>query len=139
MSFKPESLPEWMTSPGAKARRAWWPPRSIGRIMALVALSGFAMASYAQRTRPAAPNPRFGPFVTQPPGSSWVQLPRPRDPSVIVAPRGIDDAMIVTSRAEIDEAMIVSPERMKSGSRVVVPWVPLREDPSGTPRSEPRP
>ncbi len=90
--------------------------RSLGRLMIFVAFSGLVLAVAAQRpqprpfgprTRPAPPGPVPGPWL---PGSpdpfSWIS---PEDRAVWVAPRGIDEAMIIPARVGIDEAMIVHP------------------------------
>jgi hypothetical protein len=86
--------------------------------MTLVALSGLALAAYQERSRPKATGlgmrnlmlgQRTPGFLQQSPAPSSV------DPAIIVAPPGIDEAMIVTARVGIDEAMIVDPARLRTG------------------------
>jgi hypothetical protein len=98
--------------------------------MALVALSGLAMATLAQRSRPAASPRRFWYPIVQPRGPIQVQVPQPRDRSIIVAPHGIDEAMIVIARPGIDDAMIVSPGRWSGGSDAETMASPRPVDPS---------
>jgi len=51
-------------------------------------------------------------------------VPSSVDPSIIVAPPGIDEAMIVTARVGIDEAMIVSPRQLRTGPLATPPILP---------------
>ena len=52
------------------------------------------------------------------------RVPSSGDPSIIVAPPGIDEAMIVTARVGIDEAMIVKPGQLRTGPLVTQPIPP---------------
>jgi hypothetical protein len=137
--MRPELAPE--TELGTpfkpKARRLSWYPRSIGRLMALVALSGLILAAYSERSR--TPAPLRGRLVRTAPRGFRVPPPAPvqpmplRDPAVLVAPPGIDDAMIVTARTGIDNAMIVTPGRIRVQPLMVPPPMPT----PGEPRSAP--
>jgi hypothetical protein len=96
--------------------------RSIGRLMALVVLSGLALAAFSDQSRPT-----ILPVKTKPALPRWVPpparapSPRLRTPGVIVAPQGIDEAMIVTAPSGIDEAMIVNPERLNRARMATAP------------------
>ena len=102
--------------------RGQFPIRSIGRLMTLVALSGLALAAFSEQSRPT-----ILPVRTKPALLRWVPpparapSPRLRAPGVIVAPRGIDEAMIVTAPSGIDEAMIVNPERLTRARMAATP------------------
>jgi len=98
----------------SKLCRWYWPIRSIGQLMIVVALSGLAMAVLPDRPRPMSLAPGIRPTAVRavqvlPP----VQAPRVPDRFVREAPGGIDDAMIVTARPGIDDAMIVNPSRLR--------------------------
>jgi hypothetical protein len=97
-----------------KLRRWYWPIRSIGQLMVVVALSGLAMAVLPDRHRPMPLALGIRPAAVRavqviPRG----QIPRAADPFVREARPGIDDAMIVTARPGIDDAMIISPGRLR--------------------------
>jgi hypothetical protein len=103
----------------ANSRRWYWPVRSIGQLMIVVALSAVALALMAGRAPRQVPRkrvfPRFSRNATvfQRPGQgpqARVLVERPRDPFVMVAPAGIDREMIVPAPAEIDEAMVFHPK-----------------------------
>ncbi len=86
-------------------RRIISPPRTLGQIMTLVALSGFGMAALVPRDgmpprRWAVPAPRFGPVLPPP-------IPVPVDRFVITASQMMDERMIIQAPGGIDEAMIV--------------------------------
>ena len=124
MRLKPESEPEFEFQ--RKLRRWYWPIRSIGQLMVVVALSGLAMAVLPDRSRPMSLAPGIRPPAVRavqviPP----VQTPRVPDRFVREAPGGIDDAMIVTARPGIDDAMIVNPSRLRG--RPVTPE-PARDE-----------
>ncbi len=135
MRPKPDPDPELMS--GLK-KRQWNPfPRSIGRLMTVVALSGLALAAYSGRTRPTIINPVTRQVFAQPsptrpsPMLPRVQPAQPRDPAVIVAPAGIDEAMIVTARGGIDEAMIINPSRLQRQTITILPSpTPNRQAPA---------
>jgi hypothetical protein len=98
----------------SKLCRWYWPIRSIGQLMVVVALSGLAMAVLPER-----PGTRSLPPGLRPPAVRAVQVippaqtPRVPDRFVREAPAGIDDAMIVTARQGVDDAMIVNPARLR--------------------------
>ena len=125
MRSKPELDPELMSCP--KPRRGKASPRWLGRIMIVAALGVMGVVAQADRHRsgPRILGMRNGALPLQqvaPGGPRQVpQLP-PLDPSLIVAPRGIDDAMIKTARVGIDEAMIVNPSSVpRTFTPTVVP------------------
>jgi hypothetical protein len=110
--MRSKSDPEFELQP--KLCRWYWPIRSIGQLMVVVALSGLAMAVLPERPRTRSLPPGLRPPVVRavqviPP----VQTPRVSDRFVREAPAGIDDAMIVTARQGIDDAMIVGPGRLR--------------------------
>ncbi len=116
MRPKPDADPELLSRPKSRPWHRLF--NSLSRLMTLVALSGLALAAYQERSRPNATGPgmrnlmlrqRTPLFLQQSTALSSV------DPSIIVAPPGIDEAMIVTARVGIDEAMIVNPPRMRTG------------------------
>ena len=90
-------------------------PRSLGRLMILIALFGLVLSVYSTQTRPTTV-----PIIRTPVALQRRRVaPRgqpipPRHPAVIVARPGIDDAMIHTARQGIDEGMIVNPGRLES-------------------------
>jgi hypothetical protein len=109
--------------------------------MILIGLLGLALAAYAERSRPrplplratlAVLHARYSAMPQRPTLPARSALPRrwavpqrpfiqPRDPSVIIARPGIDDAMIHTVRQGIDDAMIVNPDRMARMPILTVP------------------
>jgi hypothetical protein len=122
MKPEPDPDPELMSRPKPGHWRR--PLRSLSRLMTLIALSGLALAAYSERARPKPS--RLGVrnvifrqvrpgLLQQSPASSL------HEPSVIVAPPGIDEAMIVTARRDIDEAMIVNPARTGTGAFAIPP------------------
>lgn len=121
MKLKPEFDPELMAS---SARRAL-PFRPIGQLMIATALGGLMLAVWPERSRSVFQPIVSGGTVRAAPRvfRSPVQASPRRDPSVIVARPGIDEAMIVTARTGIDEAMIVNPEPLQTPS-LIVPLVP---------------
>jgi hypothetical protein len=126
MKPKPDADLELLSRPKS---RSWHRSfRSLGRLMTLAALSGLALAAYSERWRP---KPSVSPvrslvFRQRIPGTLQ-QSPVPSfvDPSIIVAPPGIDEAMIVTAREGIDEAMIVNPLRLRTGPSAPRPAQPI--------------
>lgn len=120
MRPKPQVDPEFMSCPKSRGRLSL--PRSLGRLMILIALLGLALGVYSERVRPGpAPFPaRLVAFL--PPRTPPTRaLTRLQDPSVLVARQGIDDAMIHTARRGIDDAMIVNPGRMARVPIFIVP------------------
>lgn len=100
---------------------------SLGRLMTLVALSGLAVAAYLERSRPNPSRLGVRNLILRQlsPGSlQQPRVPSSGDPSIIVAPPGIDEAMIVTARVGIDEAMIVKPGQLRTGPLVTQPIPP---------------
>jgi hypothetical protein len=110
MRPKPDADPELLSRPKS---RPWHRSfSSLGRLMTLVALSGLALAAYSERSRPQPPGLALGNLMLRQRTPGFLQqspVPSSVDPSIIVAPPGIDEAMIVTARVGIDEAMIVNP------------------------------
>jgi hypothetical protein len=111
MRPKPDFDPEFP----AHSRRWYWPIRSIGQLMIVIALSGLVLSVVPLRSRPAPPvrtRPRFSrnPIVIQ--GPVWGLQARgeqPRDRFVVIAPREIDPGMVVYARPDLDEGMVFSP------------------------------
>lgn len=118
--------------------RGWFAlPRSLGRLMVLIAVLGLVLAvyQYHRRTRP-----RLMTYLSARPAvllRGPVRIPRPiprlRDESVIVARPGIDDAMIHPARIGIDDGMIVNP-----GPRMRDPVILPPPGPEGLPPRAPR-
>ena len=125
MRPKPDADPELLSRPKS---RPWYRSfRSLGRLMTLVALSGLALAAYSERSRPKPPGLGMRNLMLRQrtPGSlPQSPLPSSADPSIIVAPSGIDEAMIVTARVGIDEAMIVGPRQLRRGPLAAPPILP---------------
>ena len=130
MNAKPEPLPDGSFEVGSKRKGPWWAPRTLGRLMTVIALSGLAMAGYAHRTRRPATAPLYRVRFLPPGVSQGIPVPRPMDPSILVAPPGIDDAMIVTARSGIDDAMIIHPGRWAGTPAPATPVLPLPGNPS---------
>jgi len=100
---------------------------SLSRLMTLVALSGLALAAYSERSRPKVTGLGMRNLMLRQrtPGSlQQSPVPSSVDPSIIVAPPGIDEAMIVTARVGIDEAMIVKPARLRTRPLTTPPILP---------------
>ena len=95
---------------GTTAERRWWfPPRTLGQLMTLVALAGLGLAAVTPKGRTPLP-PRVVP-------TRWFS---PQSPAVRFAPlterAGPDDRFVVTGPARIDEAFIVqAPEGFDDG------------------------
>jgi hypothetical protein len=117
---------------GANWRRGYWPIRSIGSLMIVVALSGLMLRAWLIPPRRPGPAARGAaamlavPVVVQ--GS--VQAPRagvgrPPDRFVIVAPSEIDPEMVVRARDDIDPEMVFNPETGRRG------LTPLGQAPAG--------
>jgi hypothetical protein len=120
--MRPKREPELEFQP--KLRRWYWPIRSIGQLMVVVALSGLAMAVLPDRHRPMRLAPGIRPAaVRSVQVIPRVQVPRSADPFIREARRGIDDAMIATARRGIDDGMIVSPGRLR-GATISPPQAP---------------
>jgi hypothetical protein len=111
---------------GVNWRRGYWPIRSIGSLMIVVALSGLMLRAWlippgrpGAAARRAAPM-RSVPVVVQGP----VQTPRtgvgpPPDRFVIVAPAEIDPEMVVRARDDIDPEMVFNPDTRRRGSTAI--------------------
>jgi hypothetical protein len=133
--MKPRPAPFLELSPGQKSRRWCSLPRSIGQLMTIIALSGLALAAYSEHARTRVIPLGARRFVFQPPQvPPRVEVQEPRDPSVLVAPRGVDEAMIVTAREGIDDAMIVGPARLRREAVTILP-LPQSGAPGAAPRS----
>ena len=94
-----------------KFPRWWWPVRSIGRLMLVVAASALTMAIIAgtvgHKITPKQRTSRARVPVMNPPALPFAsQLP---DPFVIVADATIDSKMVAPAPI-IDEAMVFNPE-----------------------------
>ena len=111
---------QWLDDvpPFPKRRPSRFLPRSLGRLMTLVALSGLAFAALAPRpgagtARPNVPGPfrlRFAPPAN--PTYSVEALPFPDERMVSPAPEGIDDRIVFRAPEGIDDGMIVPVERL---------------------------
>jgi hypothetical protein len=109
--------------------------RSIGQLMLVVAVGGLTVAVVAgianqKRSR------RYlrGPVVQRP-----VQVPqvkalvaRKRDSFVVIAAADIDAKMVMPAPAEIDEAMVINPDRRDRQADVSVPGPASPYPPLGT-------
>jgi hypothetical protein len=127
----PRLDPEFTSQP--KSRYWLSLPRSLGRLMILIALFGLILAAFMEGKRPLAVVPAarrvaFQPIRTTP----RRPIARPRDRSVITARPGIDDAMIHTARQGIDDAMILSPGRIPRMPILIAPQ-PGAEAPRAAP------
>lgn len=134
MRPKPAADPELLPRPKSRPRLRSF--RSLGRLMTLVALSGLALAAYSERWRPQPAGVGVRNLMLRPRTAGTLQqapVPPSVDPSIIVAPPGIDEAMIVTAREGIDEAMIVNPGRLRPGPSATQPTRPILP-PTGTGR-----
>jgi hypothetical protein len=116
MGPKPDVDPELLSRPKS---RPWHRSfSSLGRLMTLVALSGLALAAYSERSLPKPSRLGLRNLMLRQRTPGFLQqspVPSSLDPSIIVAPPGIDEAMIVTAREGIDEAMIVKPGQLWTG------------------------
>jgi len=116
MRPKPDADPELLSRPKS---RSWHRSfSSLSRLMTLVALSGLALAAYSERSRPKPSQLGVRNLMLRQRTPGFLQqspVPSSVDPSIIVAPPGIDEAMIVTARVGIDEAMIVNPPQLRTG------------------------
>jgi hypothetical protein len=114
MKTKLASEPELMSRSKPGPGHWSWPLRSIGRLMTLVALSGLALAVWTEGSRRPNVPPAIRIPLRRAPRAQALDLPRTRlpaerDRSVIVAPGGIDEAMIKRAPEGIDDAMIFNP------------------------------
>ncbi len=125
MKPKPDLDPEFPSRPTAKP---WLGKmRSLGHLMLLVAFSGLVLAAYTKQKQPTLlkAGPRV--LVPRPTAPGLLQrmpVPSRVDRPVIVAPSGIDEAMIVTAREGIDESMIVNPSQLRSIPLSTPPLLP---------------
>ncbi len=99
----------------ANLRRWYWPIRSIGLLMMVVALGGLTLwAAPIERGGKASRVPNLrrvppGRAATRGPlRSTQAQVDRPRDRFVIMARPDIDQAMVIRA-PEIDAGMVVHP------------------------------
>jgi len=125
MRPKPDADPELLSRPKP---RPWRPLcNSLSRLMTLVALSGLALAAYDERSWPKPTRPGMRNYLLRQRTPGLVQpspAPSSVDPSIIVAPPGIDEAMIVTARTGIDETMIVNPAQVRRRPLAAPPTLP---------------
>jgi hypothetical protein len=125
MRPKPDADPKLLSRP--KSRPWHRSLSSLTRLMTLVALSGLALAAYTERSRPKPSRLGVRNLMLRQQSPGFLQqspVPSSVDPSIIVAPRGIDEAMIVTARVGIDEAMIVNPAQLRTGALATPPILP---------------
>ena len=99
---------------GKNARRWYWPIRSIGQLMIVVALSGLMLGGMSMRSRRPVRNslkPFRGPMnrVQGPAGQFPAGVAQPRDRFVIVARPEIDPGMVIQARPDLDAAMVIHP------------------------------
>ncbi len=125
MRPKPDADPELLSRPKPRPWRRLY--NSLSRLMALVALGGLALAAYHDRSWPKPTGPGMRNFMLGQRTPGLVQ-PSPAhssvDPSIIVAPACIDEAMIVTARTGIDETMIVNPAQVRRRPLAAQPTLP---------------
>ncbi|MGP0069194.1 MAG: hypothetical protein ACLQGP_37040 [Isosphaeraceae bacterium] len=112
---------------GKNARRWYWPIRSIGQLMIVVALSGLMFWGGSLRSRPPLRNtPRriLRPMtpVRVPAIPSPAPVVQPRDPFVVVASPEIDPAMVIRADPDLDAAMVVHPDARSWSPRVASPY-----------------
>jgi len=122
MGSKPEPDPELMSCQKPRRRKA--APRWIGWFMTVTTLGVLGLVTHAERQRsiPGMPGMRNTPSRQFGPTAPWQAPLLPSfDRSIIVAPRGIDEAMIKTARQGIDEAMIVNPTQVQGTLMPIVP------------------
>jgi len=90
-----------------------FPPRSLGQLMTVVALSGLAVSAFAPRGGLGVPPPRARRFMAAPAARTWAVPNDPAlpaaDPIIFAAPAGIDDRMVVAAPPGIDDRMVVAP------------------------------
>lgn len=102
-----------MTNPKTPRKFRPFPPRSLGQLMTVVALSGLAVSSLVPRGGPGVSAPRARWFMAAPGARTRVVPPYATlpaaDPMVFPAPAGIDDRMVVAAPSGIDDRMIVAP------------------------------
>ena len=101
---------------GWAPRAGLFPPRSLHRIMTVVALSGLAMAALLPRGGPTSVPlaPRVRPRIALAPR---LRLPRPPVPAPVP---GVDDRMIFAAPADLDPRFLVSAP-VDLDPRMVVP------------------
>ena len=104
-------------------RRRPLPIRSIGPLMIVLTLSGLALrAGPIPRRRPGRGPCGSRRCPGRDPGSGGRRQPQarsplpPQDRFVIVAPAEIDPAMVVPTRADLDEEMVFNPDTGRRGS-----------------------
>lgn len=109
-------------------RRGYWPIRSIGSLMIVIALSGLMLRALPippRRPRPPAWKvaPRLAvPIVVQGPvRTPRARVAQPPDRFVIVAPAEIDPEMVVRAREDIDPEMVFNPETGRRGATPISP------------------
>src|SRR5271165_2050241 len=125
MRPKPDADPDLLSRPKPRPRRRLC--STLSRLMTLVALGGLALAANHNRSWPKPTGPGMRNYMLRQRTPGFVQqspAPPSVDPTIIVAPRGIDEAMIVTARAGIDEAMIVNPAQVRRIQLVAPPTLP---------------
>ena len=108
-SPEPELMLIWSRSRNRTRRRRWYRlPQSIAELMVVVAISGVGMAVVTEGSRRLNKGVTTrAPFVLPIQRSVLpIPLPQPRDPFVIPARPGIDDAMIKQAPEGIDDGMI---------------------------------
>jgi hypothetical protein len=110
-------------------RRGYWPIRSIGSLMIVVALSGLMLRALPiAPKRPGPPAWRVAPraavpvLVQGPVQTPPAAVARPPDRFVIVAPAEIDPEMVLRAREDIDPEMVFNPD---AGRRGPIPTAPV--------------
>src|SRR5262245_40329764 len=102
----------------ANSRRWYWPIRSIGQLMIVIALGGVVLSvvpvGSRQQARPSRPLRRFVPNATllqgpvlSPQGQAGER--QPPDRFVVIAPAEIDPGMVVWARPDLDAGMVFDP------------------------------
>jgi hypothetical protein len=102
----------------SRAMSQWFVPKTLGRLMLLVALSALGLGSLAHQSRVsgvmAAPRPRLAKPAQLPLRYIREVPPRisPADRFIKVAPEEIDERFVIAAPEGIDDHMIVAPERL---------------------------
>jgi hypothetical protein len=127
-SPEPELMLIWSRSRSRTRRRRWYRlPQSIAELMVIVAISGVGMAVVNEGSRRLNKGVTTrAPFLPVQRGVLPIPSPQPRDPFVIRAMPGIDDAMIKQAPAGIDDGIIFPrPSPILPAAPAAVPPAPV--------------
>jgi hypothetical protein len=99
---------------GKNARRWYWPIRSIGQLMIVVALSGLTLWAVPRRSGDSVSGPlnlrripAGMPTIRGPLRSPRAEVGQPNDRFVIVARPDLDAGMVIQARPDIDAGMVI--------------------------------